>query len=45
MGYEVGQEEGADAATVSDDERRRILDDLASGKIASGDAVKMLRGE
>jgi len=45
MGYEVGQEEGADAATVSDDERRRILDDLASGKIVSGDAVKMLRGE
>lgn len=45
MGYEVGQEEGADAVTVSDDERRRILDDLASGKIVSGDAVKMLRGE
>jgi hypothetical protein len=45
MGYEVGQDEVADAVTVSDDERRRILDDLASGKIVSGDAVKMLRGE
>lgn len=45
MGYEVGQEEGADAVTVSDDERRQILDDLASGKIASDDAVKLLRGK
>jgi len=45
MGYEVGQEEGADAAIVPDDERRQILDDLASGKIASDDAVKLLRGK
>ena len=42
MGYEVGQEDAADAA-MPDDERRRILDDLASGKIASDEAVKMLK--
>lgn len=41
MGYEVGQEE---AAGVSDEERRRILDDLAAGRISSQDAVKALQG-
>jgi hypothetical protein len=41
----VGQDEGADAASLPDEERRQILDDLASGKIASEDAVKMLRGK
>ncbi len=41
MGYEIGQEE---AAGVSDEERRRILDDLAAGRISSQDAVKALQG-
>ncbi|MDW8325043.1 MAG: DUF2089 domain-containing protein [Anaerolineales bacterium] len=41
MGYEVGQEE---ALGLSDEERRRILDDLAAGRISSQDAVKALQG-
>ena len=41
MGYEVGQDEAAPAG-VSDDERRQILDDLATGKITSEEAVKLL---
>jgi hypothetical protein len=43
MGYEVGQEEPA-APGVSDEERRQILDDLASGKLKSEDAVRKLQG-
>lgn len=42
MGYEVGQEEAA--AGVSEDERRRILDDLAAGRMTSEAAVKALQG-
>jgi hypothetical protein len=42
MGYEVGQEEAA--AGVSDEERRRILDDLAAGRLTSEEAVKALQG-
>lgn len=42
MGFEVGLEE-APAAPVEDD-RRRILDDLASGRLSSEDAIKALRG-
>lgn len=41
MGYEVGQEE---APGVSEEERRRILDDLASGRISSEVAVRALQG-
>jgi hypothetical protein len=41
MGYEVGQEE---SAIVSDEERRRILDDLAAGRLNSEAAVKALQG-
>jgi hypothetical protein len=41
MGYEVGQEE---PVGVSDEERRRILDDLASGQLTSEEAVKALQG-
>jgi len=43
LGYEVGEEEPA--ATVSDEERKAILEQLAQGKITSEDAVKRLRGE
>lgn len=46
MGYEVGQEE-APAAVVAqpvEEDRRRILDDLASGRLSSEDAIKALRG-
>lgn len=44
MGYEVGQDEAVEAA-IPDDERRQILDDLADGKIASDEAVKLLKGK
>lgn len=43
MGFEVEQEEPAGPG-VSDEERRQILDDLASGKLSSEDAVRMLQG-
>lgn len=41
MGFEVGQEE---AVGVTDEERRRILDDLAAGRLSSEEAVKALQG-
>jgi hypothetical protein len=43
MGYEVGQEEPTPAPGVSDEERRRILDDLAAGRVTSEEAVKLLQ--
>ena len=42
MGYEVGQEEPS--TTISDEERRQILDDLATGKVTSEEAVQRLQG-
>ncbi len=44
MGFEVGQDEPAAAVGVSDEERRRILDDLAAGRLTSEAAVKALQG-
>jgi hypothetical protein len=41
MGYPVGPE----LAIVSDEQRHRILDDLASGKISSEEAMQKLEGE
>lgn len=41
MGYEVGQEE---PVGINEEERRRILDELASGRITSEAAVKALQG-
>jgi len=43
MGYEVGQDEEPPAG-ISDEDRRRILDDLAAGKLSSDEAVKRLQG-
>lgn len=43
MGYEVGQEEAA-APPITEDERRRILDDLDAGRISSAEAAELLRG-
>jgi hypothetical protein len=43
LGYEVGEEEPA--TTVSDEERKAILEQLAQGQITSEDAVKRLRGD
>lgn len=44
MGYEVGQQEEDLPFVVSDEDRRRILDDLAAGKLSSDEAVKRLQG-
>jgi len=46
MGYDVGQEEPAPApaAGISDEERRRVLEDLAAGRISTEQAVKSLQG-
>lgn len=40
LGFPVGPEE----PRLSDEERHRILDDLASGNLSSGDAMKLLEG-
>jgi hypothetical protein len=42
MGFEVEKDEAASA--ISEDERRQILEDLASGKLKSEEAVKLLQG-
>jgi hypothetical protein len=44
MGFEVEQEEAA-PATISDEDRRQILDDLAAGRIKSEDAIKQLKAD
>ena len=45
MGYEVGQDEPAPVfAGISDEERRKVLDDLATGRISSEQALKLLQG-
>ena len=45
MGYDVGQEEPLPVASgISDEARRRILEDLAAGRISSEQAVKSLQG-
>ena len=41
MGFEVGQEETPPG--INDEERRHILDDLASGRLKSEDAIKLLQ--
>jgi len=43
LGFEPGKEE-AQAVKVSADERMKILDDLAAGRISSQDAKELLRG-
>lgn len=43
MGFEIVDADEA-AFTVSDDDRRKILDDLAAGKLSSEDAVQRLQG-
>ena len=43
MGFEVGDQEEV-AQSISDEERRQILDDLAAGKLSSEDAVQRLQG-
>ncbi len=40
LGYEVNEE-----PTITPDERRSILENLASGKISSDEAVQLLQGD
>ncbi len=42
LGYEPGKEEAAD---VSDEKRRTVLEDLDAGKISAEVAMQLLRGE
>ncbi len=42
MGFEVEKDEAAPG--ISEDERRQVLEDLASGKLKSEEAVKLLQG-
>ncbi len=44
MGYEADGEEPP-APGLSDEERRQLLDDLASGKLSAEDAMQQLQGE
>ena len=43
MGYEPGKEESA--ASVDEETRRSILEDLDAGKISAEDAMRILNGE
>ncbi len=43
LGYEPGREEPP--VKISDEERRRVLDDLDRGRISAEDAMRLLQGE
>ena len=43
--HQMGYETGPDAERLSDEERHQILDELASGKLSSEEAMQMLEGE
>lgn len=45
LGYDVGQEEPTAPTGPTEDDRRRILDDLAQGRITSQEAVRLLQGQ
>ncbi len=45
MGYEAPGSEEAGDDELSPQERRRVLDDLAAGRISSEEAIELLRGE
>jgi hypothetical protein len=42
LGYEPGREEPP--AKISDEERRRVLEELDNGRISAGDAMRLLQG-
>lgn len=45
MGFEMaGEEDEAERAALREDERKRVLDDLAAGRITSQEAITILRG-
>lgn len=46
MGFEVGGEEPEPGpAPITEEARRKILDDLAAGQLSSEEAVRLLQGE
>jgi hypothetical protein len=45
MGFEIRQEELPTPPGITEEERRHILDQLASGELKPGDALKMLQGD
>jgi hypothetical protein len=42
LGYEPGREEPP--AKISDEERRRVLEELDNGRISADDAMRLLQG-
>jgi|SRR5450432_1135484 hypothetical protein len=45
MGYELSDEDDEAALTRSEEERKRVLEDLASGNISSSEAITLLQGD
>ncbi len=45
LGYEPGKEEPQDPRPVSEDRRRKVLDDLDAGRISFDEAMAVLQGE
>jgi hypothetical protein len=43
--HQMGYETGPEAEKLSDEERHQILDDLASGKLSSEEAMRLLEGD
>lgn len=43
MGYELPGSDSEDSETLSPEARRKVLDDLAAGRISSEEAVKLLK--
>lgn len=44
MGYELPGSDDAESELLSPEARRKVLDDLAAGRITSQEAVKLLQG-
>lgn len=44
MGYELPGSDDNESETLSPEARRKVLDDLAAGRITSQEAVKLLQG-
>ncbi len=45
MGYEISDDDDEAALTRAEDERKKVLEDLASGNISSNEAITLLRGD
>lgn len=45
LGYEPGKEEQPDPLVISEDRRRKVLEDLDAGRISAEAAMRILQGE